>query len=89
MSGASILIVLSFLEVSGLLLLAHTWAGRVPNDRAIRLFIYRVMEAWSASPEEGAEHWGEITDVSKFHQPHSVYEEFIPAIARIKAASKE
>ncbi|HSV36595.1 MAG TPA: SDR family NAD(P)-dependent oxidoreductase [Ramlibacter sp.] len=42
-----------------------------------------------ATPEEVAEHWGEITDVTKFHQPHSVYEEFIPAIARIKAAAKE
>lgn len=41
------------------------------------------------TPEEVAEHWGEITDVAKFHQPHSVYEEFIPAIARIQAAAKE
>jgi len=41
-----------------------------------------------ASPEDVAEHWGEISDVAKFHQPHSVYEEFIPAIARIKAAVK-
>jgi len=42
-----------------------------------------------ATPEEVAEHWGEITDVATFHQPHSVYEEFIPAIARIKAAAQE
>jgi hypothetical protein len=34
-----------------------------------------------------AEHWAEIADVSRFHQPHSVYEEFIPAIARVKAGA--
>jgi len=41
-----------------------------------------------ASPEDVAEHWGEICDAAKLHQPHSVYAEFIPAIARIKAAAK-
>jgi hypothetical protein len=40
-----------------------------------------------ATPEEVAEHWAEIADVSRFHQPHSVYEEFIPAIARVKAGA--
>lgn len=39
-----------------------------------------------ASPEEVAAHWDAINDLRRFHQPHSVYEEFIPAIARIKAA---
>lgn len=39
-----------------------------------------------ASPEDVAAHWGEITDLSRYHRPNSVYEEFVPAIARIKAA---
>jgi NAD(P)-dependent dehydrogenase (short-subunit alcohol dehydrogenase family) len=40
-----------------------------------------------ASPEDVAAHWGEITDVSRHHEPTSVYEEFLPAIARIKATA--
>jgi NAD(P)-dependent dehydrogenase (short-subunit alcohol dehydrogenase family) len=39
-----------------------------------------------ASPEDMAAHWDEITDLRRHHRPHSVYEEFLPAIERIKAA---
>jgi NAD(P)-dependent dehydrogenase (short-subunit alcohol dehydrogenase family) len=40
------------------------------------------------TPEEVAAHWGEITDRTRYHLPHSVYEEFLPATARIKAVQK-
>jgi NAD(P)-dependent dehydrogenase (short-subunit alcohol dehydrogenase family) len=40
-----------------------------------------------ATPEEVAAHWDEITDTRRSHQPHSVYEEFLPAIERIKKAA--
>ncbi|WP_280155460.1 SDR family NAD(P)-dependent oxidoreductase [Piscinibacter sp. XHJ-5] len=39
-----------------------------------------------ASPEDVATHWEEITDLRRHHRPRSVYEEFLPAIERIKAA---
>jgi NAD(P)-dependent dehydrogenase (short-subunit alcohol dehydrogenase family) len=37
-----------------------------------------------ATPEDVDAHWGEITDLTRHHLPHSVYEEFIPATERIK-----
>jgi heat-inducible transcriptional repressor len=55
LSAASIRNVLSDLEEGGLLLQPHTSAGRVPTDRAIRLFIDTLMEARSASPQERAQ----------------------------------
>ena len=39
-----------------------------------------------ATPEEVEAHWGEITDRSRYHLPHSVYEEFLPVAERIKTA---
>jgi NAD(P)-dependent dehydrogenase (short-subunit alcohol dehydrogenase family) len=39
-----------------------------------------------ATPEDVAAHWHEITDLRTYHRPYSVYEEFVPAIARIQAA---
>lgn len=51
-----------------------------------------VADGWSkgitaqATAEDIAAHWDQITDVGRFHRPHSVYEEFLPAIERIKTA---
>jgi NAD(P)-dependent dehydrogenase (short-subunit alcohol dehydrogenase family) len=39
-----------------------------------------------ASPEDVEAHWRHITDRARYHLPRSVYEEFIPAVARVKAA---
>lgn len=39
-----------------------------------------------ASVEDVAAHWSEIEDRSRYHLPKSVYEEFLPAVERIKAA---
>ncbi|WP_022981585.1 SDR family NAD(P)-dependent oxidoreductase [Ideonella sp. B508-1] len=41
-----------------------------------------------ATPEEVEAHWGEITDRGRYHLPHSVYEEFLPATERVKAGSR-
>lgn len=63
LSAASIRNVLSDLEESGLLLQPHTSAGRVPTDRAIRLFIDTLMEARAASPEERADLKTRVADI--------------------------
>ncbi len=39
-----------------------------------------------ATLEELAANWAQVTDNTRHHQPHSVYAEFLPATARIKAA---
>ena len=49
-------------------------------------------DGWAASgrkiptPEQLAEHWDEVEDRSRYHLPLSVYEEFLPATARVRAA---
>ena len=63
LSAASIRNVLADLEEAGLLLQPHTSAGRVPTDRAIRLFIDTLMEARSASPEERADLKTRVADI--------------------------
>jgi heat-inducible transcriptional repressor len=63
LSAASIRNVLSDLEEAALLIQPHTSAGRVPTDRAIRLFIDTLMEARSASPEERASLKNKVADI--------------------------
>src|SRR5277367_1368064 len=54
LSPASIRNVLADLEEAGYLRQPHTSAGRVPTDRAFRLFIDALMEVRALSPEEQA-----------------------------------
>src|SRR6478752_4674824 len=54
LSPASIRNVLSDLEEAGYLHQPHTSAGRVPTDRAFRLFIDALMEVRELSPEDHA-----------------------------------
>ncbi|HVY45138.1 MAG TPA: heat-inducible transcriptional repressor HrcA [Minicystis sp.] len=55
LSAASIRNVLADLEESGYLAQPHTSAGRVPTDRALRVFIDTLMEVRAVSPEQQAE----------------------------------
>lgn len=52
LSAASIRNVLADLEESGYLKQPHTSAGRIPTDRALRLFIDTLMEVRALTPEE-------------------------------------
>ena len=54
LSAASIRNVLSDLEESGFLKQPHTSAGRIPSDRALRLFIDTLVEFRGVPPEEQA-----------------------------------
>ncbi len=54
LSAASIRNVLSDLEEAGYLKQPHTSAGRIPTDKALRLFIDTLVEVRSVSPEEQA-----------------------------------
>src|SRR3954467_1443362 len=54
LSAASIRNVLSDLEEAGYLKQPHTSAGRVPTDRALRLFIDTLIEVRALPPEEQA-----------------------------------
>lgn len=54
LSAASIRNVLSDLEEAGYLRQPHTSAGRVPTDRALRMFIDTLAEVRATSPEEQA-----------------------------------
>src|SRR5689334_6916190 len=54
LSAASIRNVLADLEEAGYLKQPHTSAGRIPTDRALRLFIDTLMEVRALSPEEQA-----------------------------------
>src|SRR6185503_380225 len=54
LSAASIRNVLSDLEEMGYLKRPHTSAGRIPTDRALRLFIDTLVEVRGVSPEEQA-----------------------------------
>jgi NAD(P)-dependent dehydrogenase (short-subunit alcohol dehydrogenase family) len=61
------------------------------GGRYARVFI-GATDGWAkpdrklAKPEEIAENWSAIEDRSRYHLPQSVYEEFLPAIERSKAA---
>src|SRR5712675_2434882 len=54
LSAASIRNVLADLEEAGYLKQPHTSAGRIPTDRALRLFIDTLMEVRALAPEEQA-----------------------------------
>ncbi|MDI1479907.1 heat-inducible transcriptional repressor HrcA [Polyangium sp. y55x31] len=54
LSAASVRNVLADLEEAGYLKQPHTSAGRVPTDRALRLFIDTLVQARAYSPEEQA-----------------------------------
>src|SRR4051812_40052186 len=54
LSAASIRNVLADLEEAGYLKQPHTSAGRIPTDRALRLFIDTLMEMRALAPEEQA-----------------------------------
>ncbi len=54
LSAASIRNVLSDLDEAGYLLQPHTSAGRVPTDRAIRLFIDKLVEMRAVPPDDRA-----------------------------------
>jgi heat-inducible transcriptional repressor len=54
LSAASIRNVLADLEEAGYLRQPHTSAGRVPTDRALRLFIDTLMEVRAVAPEDQA-----------------------------------
>jgi heat-inducible transcriptional repressor len=54
LSAASVRNVLADLEEAGYLKQPHTSAGRIPTDRALRLFIDTLMEVRSVSPQEQA-----------------------------------
>ncbi|MCC6556652.1 MAG: heat-inducible transcription repressor HrcA [Polyangiaceae bacterium] len=55
LSAASIRNVLADLEEAGYLHQPHTSAGRIPTDRALRLFIDALMEVRTVSPQQQAE----------------------------------
>src|SRR4051812_29044181 len=55
LSAASIRNVLADLEEGGYLAQPHTSAGRIPTDRALRVFIDTLMEVRALSPEQQAE----------------------------------
>src|SRR3954452_22169297 len=63
LSAASIRNVLSDLEEAGYLKQPHTSAGRIPTDRALRLFIDTLMEVRGISPEEQAKLGARFTEI--------------------------
>jgi heat-inducible transcriptional repressor len=63
LSAASIRNVLADLEEAGFLEQPHTSAGRVPTDRAFRLFIDALLELRTISPEEQASITERFTEI--------------------------
>src|SRR3954451_9199824 len=63
LSAASIRNVLADLEEAGYLKQPHTSAGRIPTDRALRLFIDTLMEARDLAPEEQAKIGARFTEI--------------------------
>ncbi|WP_437743520.1 heat-inducible transcriptional repressor HrcA [Sorangium sp. So ce302] len=63
LSAASIRNVLADLEEAGYLHQPHTSAGRIPTDRALRLFIDALVELRSLSPEQQAELSARFTEI--------------------------
>ncbi|WP_437577500.1 heat-inducible transcriptional repressor HrcA [Sorangium sp. So ce887] len=63
LSAASIRNVLADLEEAGYLHQPHTSAGRIPTDRALRLFIDALVELRSVSPEQQAELSARFTEI--------------------------
>src|SRR5829696_3278508 len=63
LSAASIRNVLADLEEAGFLKQPHTSAGRIPTDRALRLFIDTLMEVRALTPEELANLGARFTEI--------------------------
>jgi len=63
LSAASIRNVLADLEEAGFLHQPHTSAGRIPTDRALRLFIDALMEVRTISPQQQAEMGMRFTEI--------------------------
>lgn len=63
LSAASIRNVLADLEEAGYLHQPHTSAGRIPTDRALRLFIDALVELRTLSPEQQAELSARFTEI--------------------------
>jgi heat-inducible transcriptional repressor len=63
LSPASIRNVLADLEEAGYLKQPHTSAGRIPTDRALRVFIDTLIDARSISPEEQARLGARFTEI--------------------------
>src|SRR4051794_34346261 len=63
LSPASIRNVLADLEEAGYLKQPHTSAGRIPTDRALRLFIDTLMELRALAPEEQAKLSARVTEI--------------------------
>jgi len=63
LSAASIRNVLADLEEGGFLKQPHTSAGRIPTDRALRLFIDALMEVRALSPEEQAKLGARVSEI--------------------------
>ncbi|WP_437927659.1 heat-inducible transcriptional repressor HrcA [Sorangium sp. So ce291] len=63
LSAASIRNVLADLEEAGYLHQPHTSAGRIPTDRALRMFIDALVELRSLSPEQQAELSARFTEI--------------------------
>lgn len=63
LSAASIRNVLSDLDEAGYLYQPHTSAGRIPTDRAIRLFIDTLMQTKIVPPEERASLRARVADI--------------------------
>jgi len=63
LSAASIRNVLADLEEAGYLKQPHTSAGRIPTDRALRLFIDTLMEVRALAPEEQAKLGARVTEI--------------------------
>jgi heat-inducible transcriptional repressor len=63
LSAASIRNVLADLEEAGYLKQPHTSAGRIPTDRALRLFIDTLMEVRALTPEEQAKLGARFTEI--------------------------
>jgi len=63
LSAASIRNVLADLEEGGYLKQPHTSAGRIPTDRAFRLFIDTLMEVRALTPEEQAKLGARVSEI--------------------------
>src|SRR5262252_1903515 len=63
LSAASIRNVLADLEEGGYLHQPHTSAGRIPTDRALRVFIDTLMEVRPLAPEEQAKLSRRFTEI--------------------------
>src|SRR4051812_8080521 len=63
LSAASIRNVLADLEEAGYLKQPHTSAGRIPTDKALRVFIDTLMEVRAMAPEEQARLGARVSEI--------------------------